>query len=599
MNSLALLALAALPAAQAPTTARVRVDVLPDSPEHALLAAEGFDVDHGREGDHTGFPGHGGTWVELFVPDADLPRLAALGLPWTILDRGRPLRDRIATGDLDSRYYDWDEINQELLALQNQYPGLAERVDLNARYGGPLTHEGRNIHVLKISDAVGLDEAEPAMVWVGNHHAREIATPAHVIEWARELLSRYGSDPQVTAWVDTHEIWLAPTMNPDGLEHVWNVDDYWRKNRRNNGGGVYGVDLNRNYPFDWAACGSFSTSPSSNVYCGPAPASEPEVQTWMAFLRAERPWKMIDLHQSGREVLHPYACSTMPGAPAAKVAEVRDLLAAAAGYSHRHAAAGGEQFEWAFAEIGALSYLLELQTQFHPSWSEFQSEFARVLPAYEAMAGVAAPLRGRVLDAATGAPLDGATVDAAGLTWPNGETRGSGGGHGLFALWLPDGPWTLTVTLAGRDPVTLQAEALGSGAGGALDVFLARHDLPHLHLEGAAVAGSQLRFRTVAAQAHVGELAALRLSQSGGGPFVPGYSAGGGITVPLVHDNATNWCEARPHLVERTIDGSGEAVTAWLRVPPAAAGRSVWAAAILSSGGVAVGVTPALPFTVQ
>ena len=40
--------------------------------------------------------------------------------------------------------------------------------------------------------------------------------------------------------------------NPDGYNHVFTVDNNWRKNRRVLPGGI-GVDQNRNYPQGWTA----------------------------------------------------------------------------------------------------------------------------------------------------------------------------------------------------------------------------------------------------------------------------------------------------------------------------------------------------------
>ncbi|MDA1260054.1 MAG: M14 family zinc carboxypeptidase [Planctomycetota bacterium] len=586
-----------IPPAQA-TTARVEVDVRPGSAEERVLAANGFAMDHGHDGNYTGSPAHAGRSVEIFVPDADLPRLAALGFRYRVIDRGRPLRERMMV-DFDARYYDWSEINQALLDFQTQYPTLAKRVDLNATFGGPLTHNGRNIYALKISDNVASDEDEPNVVYVGNHHAREIATPAHMISWAGELLNKYASDAQMKTWVDSHEIWVIPTMNPDGLEWVFTVDDYWRKNRRNNGGGLYGVDLNRNYPFKWAACGSYSTNPSSDTYCGPSPASEPETQTYMAFARARHPSKVIDVHQSGQDVLYPYTCASMPVQASAKVSEVATLLAGAANYSQRLASAGGEQFEWAFHELGSLAYLLELQTAFHPAWNDFLTEFTRVVPAYRAMLGVTPPLHGHARDAETGLPIDGAAFAASGVNWSNGETRAAGGTSGLWTLWLRNGSYGVTVSANGYESASFTASAVGSGAGTLVDVYLPKSNLPNLVIEGITLPGSQIRFRTQGASAFAGGTSSARLSRHGGGPFVNGYSISGGLTVPLTYDGATTWCESKPNLMAKSISGLGIANTSWLTVPASAAGSTIWAAAIVSLGGSNLDVTPALTFMIQ
>ncbi len=580
------------------TTARVAVDVRPGSPEERALEAAGFAMDHGSNGNYTGNPAHGGGYVEIFAADEELPRLDALGFRYRVIDRGRPLRERLM-GDIDARYYEVAEINQALLDFQTQHPTRALRVDLNAAFGGPLTHNGRRIYALKIGDNVTSDEDEPNVVYVGNHHAREIATPAHMIAWANELLTKYASDPQIKAWVDTHEIWVIPTMNPDGLEHVWTVDDYWRKNRRNNGGGVYGVDLNRNYPFKWAACGSFSTNPTSETYCGPSAASEPETQTYMAFARARRPNKVIDVHQSGQEVLFPYTCASMPVQASDKVAEVSTLLANAASYVPVLASAGGEEFEWAFHEIGALAFLLELQTSFYPTWTEYLAEFTRVLPAYRAMLGVAMPLNGHVRDAETGLPIPAASLVTNGVNWSNGETRASGGTSGRWALWLRNGAYTTTVSAAGYESAVFTANASGAGAGTLVDVYLPRSNEPHLVLEGIPAVGSLIRFRTQGATTFAGGTSAVRLSRNGGGPFVPGYGIGGGFTVPLSYDGATLWCESHPAQMLQSISGGGIANTAWLRVPSSAAGSTVWAATIISVAATPADVSPALSFSIQ
>jgi len=72
------------------------------------------------------------------------------------------------------------------------------------------------------------------------------------------------------------------TMNPDGLAYVWSTDNMWRKNRKLNPGGSYGVDLNRNYPIGWNfSCGGSSVE-TSETYKGISAASEPEIQTMMS-----------------------------------------------------------------------------------------------------------------------------------------------------------------------------------------------------------------------------------------------------------------------------------------------------------------------------
>ena len=76
------------------------------------------------------------------------------------------------------------------------------------------------------------------------------------------------------------DVWIVPTMNPDGLA---------AGTRRN----AHGVDLNRNFPTD----GWVRTDPGSTTYGGPRAASEPETRAMTTFLREIRPQWIVSLHQ--------------------------------------------------------------------------------------------------------------------------------------------------------------------------------------------------------------------------------------------------------------------------------------------------------------
>src|SRR6187399_2607955 len=72
---------------------------------------------------------------------------------------------------------------------------------------------------------------------------------------------------RIAPGVEGAQLWLIPTVNPDGL----------RSQTRKN---VHGVDLNRNFPYRWRD----HVPQSSGYYPGPHPASEPETQAVMSFV---------------------------------------------------------------------------------------------------------------------------------------------------------------------------------------------------------------------------------------------------------------------------------------------------------------------------
>lgn len=76
------------------------------------------------------------------------------------------------------------------------------------------------------------------------------------------------------------ELWIVPTMNPDGTA----LGIRGNANR---------VDLNRNFPYRWAPMGE----PGYWQYAGPSRASEPETAAMVAFLRDLKPALGIWYHQ--------------------------------------------------------------------------------------------------------------------------------------------------------------------------------------------------------------------------------------------------------------------------------------------------------------
>ena len=109
------------------------------------------------------------------------------------------------------------------------------------------------------------------------------------------------------------QLFFVPCINPDG--YVYNETTnpngggMWRKNRRNIGGGVYGVDLNRNYGYGWGTTGT-STNTSNETYCGTAPYSEPEVQAMRWLVQNHKFVTAFNAHTYARDILFPIGTTT-------------------------------------------------------------------------------------------------------------------------------------------------------------------------------------------------------------------------------------------------------------------------------------------------
>jgi carboxypeptidase T len=213
-------------------------------------------------------------------------------------------------------YLKYNEMVAELDAMATQYPNL---ITTKAPISTYLTHENRPIYHVRISDNPNTNEAgEPKVLYTAIHHAREPMSLMETIFYMWYLLENYGTNDEVTYLVNNTQMYFVPCINPDG--YVYNETTnpngggLWRKNRRNNGNNVFGVDLNRNYSYGWGTTGT-SATPSNDTYRGPAAFSEPETQA-MRWLVQNNDFEMaFNAHTYAEEILFPIGTTTAEFAP--------------------------------------------------------------------------------------------------------------------------------------------------------------------------------------------------------------------------------------------------------------------------------------------
>ena len=158
------------------------------------------------------------------------------------------------------------------------------------------TWEGRDIILAKISINVENADLKPALLFTGTVHAREWIGNELGVEFVDFILKNYNSDPRIKETLTKNTLYLVPCLNPDGFEYSRTHFSFWRKNRRKNKNGTYGVDLNRNFSIGY----SKTTDTSSNVYSGPEPFSEPETIAIKEFVdNHENITIALDYHSQG------------------------------------------------------------------------------------------------------------------------------------------------------------------------------------------------------------------------------------------------------------------------------------------------------------
>ena len=198
--------------------------------------------------------------------------------------------------------------------MQTLYPDL---ISQRQPIEGYQTHEGRPIEWIRISDHPDLDEDEPEILYTALHHAREPVSLTQLIYFMWYLLENAEKNEEIDFLVKNTELYFIPIVNPDG--YVYNEMKHptggglWRKNRRPNADGSYGVDLNRNYGHKWGFSNEGSSDKMhSEVYRGTSAFSEPETQAVRDFVRSHQFKIALNYHSWGGFLIYPWGYTSVP-----------------------------------------------------------------------------------------------------------------------------------------------------------------------------------------------------------------------------------------------------------------------------------------------
>lgn len=327
---------------------------------------------------------------------SDLLKLNKKDIPYSIETfKFPPFKINAASiqGGINGNFHSYQETEQELASIEETYPDIAKVHVIGTSL------EERNISAIKISDQVGSEENEGEILFLGCHHAREWISVEVPLMLAKLLTANYSTDPDIKALVDNSEIWIVPIVNPDGLEYSIYVYRYWRKNRRDNRDGTYGVDLNRNYDFKWGFDNQGSSPDSiSQVFRGQSPFSEPETQA-IRELVAKHDFKaIVSYHNFSQVILYPWGYKAEPSqiddllytlsqAMSERIQAVHGRI-----YDYGRASStlyltNGDTTDWALGVYAIPSFTIELPPidflhgGFFNSEGDIQSIFAENLPA--------------------------------------------------------------------------------------------------------------------------------------------------------------------------------------------------------------------------
>jgi hypothetical protein len=312
--------------------------------------------------------------VTAAVNPDELKLLGSNGIGYDVLysDANDLIREVRPTGGVGA-YHTYASVIKELDEWAAQMPTVASVHTIGTSV------EGRAIPALKIEAPGQVPSAErPKVLLMGLHHAREWISVEVPMALIKRLLTGYQNDAQVRDLLAARTLWIVPVVNPDGLEFSQQKFTMWRKNRHKTWSLPFtnGVDPNRNYGFEWKGSGS-SPLPFSEVYRGPEPFSEPEIQAIKALAEAEHFTASISFHSYSELVLYPWGHTHKPCPDNDLFKRVAGELAAINHYTPQTGSdlyvVNGECDDWLYGTLGTIAFTIELGQSFIPRDSQIPS----------------------------------------------------------------------------------------------------------------------------------------------------------------------------------------------------------------------------------
>ena len=335
--------------------------------------------------DHVG--GKRGVYLDLTCTKYQSQQLIAKGLEIEVLisdltsfykERNRPAVSRnFPLGSMQGNYT-WDELNtrfDELLAL---YPSIiSERLVIGQSI------EGRDIWAFKVSDNPNTNEDEPEVLYTSLIHAREPLSMMNLFYFVQKMGEGYNSDEELTYLVNNREMWFIPVVNPDGYVFNELIEPFGggmhRKNRKNTNcgnGTMRGVDLNRNFGYEWGANNTGSSpDPCSDVYRGESAFSEPETQAVRDFILDHDFKNVLHYHSYSNLYIHAFGDGSYPDEP--DLTTHREIGHEMSKYNGYYVGTGldgigytvnGDAVDWSYGDQELISYVPEVGSYAQGFW---------------------------------------------------------------------------------------------------------------------------------------------------------------------------------------------------------------------------------------
>lgn len=307
-----------------------------------------------------------------------------------------------------THYHNYTEVVNTLQHLNETYPSIVDMFSIGKSW------LNKDIYCIRLTNELNT-HPKPQLFFVGYHHARELISAEVALYFAVEAATKFGTNATITHMLDCSEIYIVPALNVDCFDIV-KQNEWQRKNAHpfdDDGDGrldedppsdvdgdgyvedlfyldgydyyfirwegidsdldgtqdfIGGVDLNRNYGYQWnATCQSGSPYPSAEDYRGPEPFSEPETQAIRDLALSHNFKYAVSFHSGGDIILYPWGYTDAPTPDDSLFREIAGNLSNLVGSPYAQSGPGlytssGSWDDWMYANRSTFALTCEIYT---------------------------------------------------------------------------------------------------------------------------------------------------------------------------------------------------------------------------------------------
>ncbi|KAG8450429.1 hypothetical protein GDO86_002911 [Hymenochirus boettgeri] len=196
-------------------------------------------------------------------------------------------KDMLDYSETHDHYYNYEQLSELLRSLQKAHPELCSLGTLGRSV------QGRELWYVRLTvTPQSVPPDRPQFKYIGNMHGDETVSRQVLVYLTQYLLAQYGRDARITRLLNTTDIYIVPSLNPDGYERAQEGNCAGQKGGRSN---AHNKDLNRSFPDQFSQVGAHTDF-----------TLVPEVVAMMDWIRANRFVLSGNLHGGSVVASYPY-----------------------------------------------------------------------------------------------------------------------------------------------------------------------------------------------------------------------------------------------------------------------------------------------------